>query len=131
MFSINRSRFVLSIDRSNVHHIYLLEAQFELNGGEAVASRLIEVCFVNRSIEVRSVNRSIECSFNSLVRTQFELNGGEAVASSVPATEHSVMTAWPNEAAAISNMIREFGTGLFSCVMDSYDYADVSSPSYS
>lgn len=54
---------------------------------------------------------------------QFELNGGDAIASSVPATEHSVMTAWPDEAAAISNMIQEFGTGIFSCVMDSYDYA--------
>lgn len=55
---------------------------------------------------------------------QFHLNGGKPVATSIPATEHSVMTSWPSEAGAISNMIRHFGgpNKLFSCVMDSYDY---------
>jgi len=33
------------------------------------------------------------------------------------------MTAWASEAAAISNMIERFGSGIFACVMDSYDYA--------
>jgi nicotinamide phosphoribosyltransferase len=33
------------------------------------------------------------------------------------------MTAWHDEAAAISNMIENFGAGVFACVMDSYDYA--------
>ena len=56
---------------------------------------------------------------------QFELNGGEPVAMSIPATEHSVMTCWPSERAAIQNMIDHFGSGLFACVMDSYDYAKV------
>ncbi|KAJ9525932.1 hypothetical protein QJQ45_009410 [Haematococcus lacustris] len=54
---------------------------------------------------------------------QFHLNGGRPVAQSIPATEHSVMTAWPTERAAIENMIEHFGTGVFACVMDSYDYA--------
>ncbi|KIY93199.1 nicotinate phosphoribosyltransferase [Monoraphidium neglectum] len=54
---------------------------------------------------------------------QFHLNGGRPVANSIPATEHSVMTSWPDEAAAILNMVEHFGTGLFACVMDSYDYA--------
>ncbi|KAG2442447.1 hypothetical protein HXX76_002533 [Chlamydomonas incerta] len=54
---------------------------------------------------------------------QFKLNGGRPVAMSIPATEHSVMTAWPTEAAAINNMIDHFGTGIYACVMDSYDYA--------
>lgn len=53
------------------------------------------------------------------------LNGGRPVANSIPATEHSVMTAWPTEQAAIENMIDHFGTGIFACVMDSYDYARV------
>jgi Nicotinate phosphoribosyltransferase (NAPRTase) family len=60
-------------------------------------------------------------------RVQFELNGGEPVASSIPATEHSVMTAWPSEREAIENMIQHYGSGLFSVVMDSYDYAAVRS----
>lgn len=42
---------------------------------------------------------------------------------SIPATEHSVMTAWPTERAAIENMIEHFGGGVFAVVMDSYDYA--------
>lgn len=36
------------------------------------------------------------------------------------------MTAWPSEQAAIENMIDHFGSGIFACVMDSYDYVKVS-----
>jgi nicotinamide phosphoribosyltransferase len=39
---------------------------------------------------------------------QFALNGGRPVANSIPATEHSVMTSWPSERAAIMNMIDKF-----------------------
>ncbi len=35
------------------------------------------------------------------------------------------MTAWPTEAAAMENMVENFGTGIYACVMDSYDYAKV------
>ena len=35
------------------------------------------------------------------------------------------MTAWPSEREAIENMIQHYGKGLFSVVMDSYDYAAV------
>jgi nicotinamide phosphoribosyltransferase len=44
------------------------------------------------------------------------------VAESVPASEHSVMTSWPSERDAILNMIDKFGSGVYSVVMDSYDY---------
>jgi len=53
---------------------------------------------------------------------QFVLNNGKPVATSIPATEHSVMTSWPTESDAIRNMIDHFGSGVFACVMDSYDY---------
>lgn len=53
---------------------------------------------------------------------QFALNGGRPVGESIPATEHSVMTSWPSEREAISNMIHHFGDGVFATVMDSYDY---------
>ncbi len=33
------------------------------------------------------------------------------------------MTSWPTERAAIENMIENFGSGVYSIVMDSYDYA--------
>ncbi|DBA94683.1 TPA: hypothetical protein ACH3X1_002245 [Trebouxia sp. C0004] len=55
---------------------------------------------------------------------QFHLNDGEPVAMSIPATEHSVMTAWRTEREALENMIDQFGTGIFACVMDSYDYVE-------
>lgn len=56
---------------------------------------------------------------------QFHLNEGRPVASSIPATEHSVMTSWPNERLAMENMIDKFGgeNAVFSVVMDSYDYS--------
>jgi len=54
--------------------------------------------------------------------TQYVLNNGKPVGSSIPATEHSVMTAWKTETQAISHMIEKFGGGIFATVMDSYDY---------
>jgi nicotinamide phosphoribosyltransferase len=55
---------------------------------------------------------------------QYHLNNGVPVGESIPATEHSVMTAWPTEADAIRNMIKVYGGEgkLFATVMDSYDY---------
>jgi len=53
---------------------------------------------------------------------QYHLNGGRPVASSIPATEHSVMTAWESEEAAMVNEIEKYGHSLYACVMDSYDY---------
>lgn len=50
------------------------------------------------------------------------LNNGKPFASSIPATEHSVMTSWPSELEAVENMIENFGSGVFACVADSYDY---------
>jgi len=55
---------------------------------------------------------------------QMYLNFGVPIGTSVPATEHSVMTSWRSEQEAISNMIFKFGEGVFACVMDSYDYAN-------
>lgn len=55
---------------------------------------------------------------------QYRLNKGRPVASSIPATEHSVMTSWRNEREAMENMVDKFGgpNAVFACVMDSYDY---------
>jgi len=54
--------------------------------------------------------------------TQYNLNNKVLVATSIPATEHSVMTAWSDEKEAIEKQIENFGDGIFSVVMDSYDY---------
>jgi nicotinamide phosphoribosyltransferase len=51
------------------------------------------------------------------------LNNRRPIGTSIPATEHSVMTAYPNERMAIQRLISQFGEGVFACVMDSYDYA--------
>jgi len=55
---------------------------------------------------------------------QYHLNEGKPVATSIPATEHSVMTSWPNERLAMMNMLEHFGgdNTVFAIVMDSYDY---------
>jgi nicotinamide phosphoribosyltransferase len=54
--------------------------------------------------------------------TQFALNNGKPIATSIPATEHSVMTSWRTEREAILNMIDKYGSGVFATVLDSYDY---------
>jgi nicotinic acid phosphoribosyltransferase len=53
---------------------------------------------------------------------QYELNDGKPIASSIPATEHSVMTSWETEFDAVLNMVEKYGDGLFATVADSYDY---------
>lgn len=54
---------------------------------------------------------------------QFALNNGKPIGTSIPATEHSVMTAWHTEREALKKMIEQYGTGVFATVMDSYDYS--------
>ena len=61
-------------------------------------------------------------TLSAAYHAQYELNRGKPVGYSIPATEHSVMTSWKNEKAAILNMINKYGTGVFACVMDSYNY---------
>lgn len=53
---------------------------------------------------------------------QFTLNNGKPIASSIPATEHSIMTSWESELAATLNMVEKYGHGVFATVADSYDY---------
>jgi len=53
---------------------------------------------------------------------QFALNNGKPIGTSIPATEHSVMTSWRTEREAILNTIDHFGAGVYATVMDSYDY---------
>jgi nicotinic acid phosphoribosyltransferase len=66
-------------------------------------------------------------TMSACYHAQYHLNGGTAVGSSIPATEHSVMTSWKTELEAINQLIDAFpGTAenysLIACVMDSYDY---------
>ena len=50
-------------------------------------------------------------------------NDGEHVGQSVIASEHSVMTAWPDEDQALDRLIEITPEGgILSCVADSYDY---------
>jgi nicotinic acid phosphoribosyltransferase len=58
----------------------------------------------------------------ALFYCQEYLNDGRPVGSSVPASEHSVMTSFPRERDAFEHLIRTYGDGVFSVVMDSYDY---------
>ena len=54
---------------------------------------------------------------------QYHLNNGKPRGVSIPATEHSVMTSWPDEETAIRNLLAKFPTSKYiACVMDSYDY---------
>lgn len=114
----------------------VVEAAFERTseGGAAsplVGSRLVDFGFRGCTSVEQSViggcahllSFTSSDTMSASFYAQFKLNGGRPVGSSIPATEHSVMTAWPTEAAAMENMVDNFGTGIYACVMDSYDYA--------
>ncbi|KAF9966033.1 hypothetical protein BGZ70_003483 [Mortierella alpina] len=73
------------------------------------------------SIE-HSLNFTGTDTMSAAFYAQFQLNGGDPVANSIPASEHSVMTAFRTEKEAMEAMISTFGEGVFACVMDSYDY---------
>jgi nicotinamide phosphoribosyltransferase len=49
--------------------------------------------------------------------------GAECAGFSIPASEHSTMTAWGKEGefAAYKNMLKQYQKGLVACVSDSYD----------
>mmetsp|Transcript_10482 Transcript_10482/g.21655 ORF Transcript_10482/g.21655 Transcript_10482/m.21655 type:complete len:562 (+) Transcript_10482:93-1778(+) len=61
-------------------------------------------------------------TMSACYHVQQHLNEGRPVGTSIPATEHSVMTAWKDEEAAMTNEIAMYGHSLYACVMDSYDY---------
>jgi len=48
-------------------------------------------------------------------------NAKDMVGFSIPASEHSTMTAWNLEEDAMENMLDQYPTGLVACVSDSYD----------
>ncbi|KAI9362093.1 nicotinate phosphoribosyltransferase family-domain-containing protein [Zopfochytrium polystomum] len=52
------------------------------------------------------------------------LNNGNPVGFSIPATEHSVMTSYKTERAALMKLLELYGSGACACVMDSYDYVN-------
>ncbi|KAJ2806403.1 hypothetical protein H4R21_000879 [Coemansia helicoidea] len=62
-------------------------------------------------------------TLSAAYHVQYRLNGGRAVGTSIPATEHSVMTSFRSEREAVLKMIDAYGDGVYACVMDSYDYA--------
>ncbi|KAF9567241.1 hypothetical protein EC968_003475 [Mortierella alpina] len=71
---------------------------------------------------MRSLNFTGTDTMSAAFYAQFQLNEGAPVANSIPASEHSVMTAFRTEKEAMEAMISTFGEGVFACVMDSYDY---------
>jgi len=52
-----------------------------------------------------------------------KIEGGECPGYSIPASEHSTITAWgrEGETAAMENMLTQYPTGMMACVSDSYD----------
>lgn len=58
-----------------------------------------------------------------IIAAQMYYGGAEMPAFSIPASEHSTITAWgeENEAKAYKNMLDSFPTGLVAVVSDSYD----------
>ena len=53
---------------------------------------------------------------------QQNLNNGKPRGSSIPASEHSVMTSWSDEKLAFDHLTQLYKKEVFATVMDSYDY---------
>jgi nicotinic acid phosphoribosyltransferase len=108
------------------------ETSVDADGFAALDSRLHDFGFRGCSSVEQSViggtahllNFTGTDTMSAAYHAQYALNEGRPVGFSIPATEHSVMTAWPSEEDAIRNMIDRFGGPgkVFSIVMDSYDY---------
>jgi nicotinamide phosphoribosyltransferase len=58
------------------------------------------------------------------IRMLAEHYDGGMSAFSIPATEHSVITAFPSEAAAFAHLLGEFPGGTVACVSDTYNVFD-------
>jgi len=107
--------FHKSVDESN---FWLLESRLHDFGFRGCTS--VEQSILGGSAHL--LNFSGSDTMSACYYIQFHLNNGKPIGTSIPATEHSVMTAWRTEKEAILNVIQKYGGGVFATVMDSYDY---------
>ncbi|CAG8799847.1 6453_t:CDS:2, partial [Racocetra persica] len=70
------------------------------------------------------VNFTKSSTMSASYYVQYKLNNRKPVGNAIPATDHSVMTAHKSEKDAILHIIRRFGSGIYACVLDSFDYAN-------
>ncbi|KAJ9049782.1 hypothetical protein DSO57_1021004 [Entomophthora muscae] len=114
--SIIERAFSLSVDDDQS---FLLESRLHDFGFRACTS--VEQAILGGSAHL--INFEGSDTLAACYYAQYQWNGGRPLASSIPATEHSVMTAHLCEKDAILKLIENYGSGVFACVMDSYDYA--------
>lgn len=113
--SIIRKAFEKSVDEDCY---WLLESRLHDFGFRGCTS--VEQTIIGGSAHL--LNFGGTDTMSAAYYVQYHLNDGKPIGSSIPATEHSVMTSWPTEKGAITNLIENYGDGLYACVMDSYDY---------
>lgn len=109
--------FEKSVDNENQHMANFKLHDFGFRGCTCLEQSVLGGC-------AHLLNFGGTDTMSAAYYAQFELNNGKPVGESIPATEHSVMTSWRSEREAIENMIEHHGKGVFSCVLDSYDYAN-------
>lgn len=126
--SVIEAAFDSSVDKNQS---FLLESRLHDFGFRACTS--VEQAILGGSAHL--INFEGSDTLAACYYAQYEWNGGRPIASSIPATEHSVMTAHLSEKVrappipltgqdAILKLIENYGAGVFACVMDSYDYAE-------
>jgi len=112
---IIKEGFVKSVDNELS---YIMNSRLHDFGFRGCAS--VEQAMIGGSAHLLSFGGSDNMA--ACYHAQYNLNNKIPVANSIPAAEHSVMTAWCNEKEAMKNQVEVFGHGIFSVVMDSYDY---------
>lgn len=112
---IIRDAFVKSVDEEL---FYLLDSRLHDFGFRGCTS--VEQSIIGGSAHLLNFTGSDTMSASFYI--QYHLNNGKPRGSSIPASEHSTMTAWESEVKAFDQITNQFKGSIFSTVMDSYDY---------
>lgn len=115
-----RSILQAAFEKSAADSMFLLESRLHDFGFRGTTS--LQQAIIGGSAHLLSFGGSDTMAASYHV--QYNLNGGKPVGTSIPATEHSVMTSWPSEKQAIRHAINTHGEGVFAVVMDTYDYTN-------
>ncbi|RHZ60515.1 hypothetical protein Glove_352g45 [Diversispora epigaea] len=99
---------------------FLLESRLQDSGFRGCTS--LEQSIIGGAAHLINFRRSATMSASYYV--QYKINNGKPIGLAIPATEHSVMLSHKTEKDALLRLIDRFGSGLYACVMDAFDYAN-------
>lgn len=113
--TIIQNAFNKSVDEDSNHLLLSRLHDFGFRGCTCIEQSIIGGC-------AHLLNFDGTDTLTAAYYAQYKLNNGKPVATSIPATEHSIMTSYRTEREAIIKLLENYGSNVCACVMDSYDY---------